>query len=37
LESEEAVRAFAGDDIGVAQYSDFDKDFLLAMEPCSGI
>jgi heme-degrading monooxygenase HmoA len=32
-ESEEAIRAFAGDDISVAKYYDFDKDFLL--EPCS--
>ena len=30
-----AVRAFAGDDISVAKYYDFDKDFLLEMEPCS--
>src|SRR5689334_14836531 len=31
-ESEEAIRAFAGDDISVAKYYDFDKDFLLEME-----
>jgi heme-degrading monooxygenase HmoA len=34
-ESEEAIRAFAGDDISVAKYYDFDKNFLLAMEPTS--
>ena len=34
-ESEEAVRAFAGDDIRVAKYYDFDKEFLIEMEPCS--
>jgi heme-degrading monooxygenase HmoA len=34
-ESEQAIRAFAGDDISVAKYYDFDKDFLLDMEPCS--
>jgi hypothetical protein len=35
-ESEVAVRAFAGDDINVAKYYDFDKDFLLELEPCSS-
>ena len=34
-ESEEAIRAFAGNDISVAKYYDFDKNFLLEMEPCS--
>jgi Antibiotic biosynthesis monooxygenase len=34
-ESEEAIRAFAGDDISVAKYYDFDKNFLLELEPCS--
>ena len=34
-ESEEAIRAFAGDDIRVAKYYDFDKDFLLELEPVS--
>jgi hypothetical protein len=34
-ETEEAIRAFAGDDISVAKYYDFDKDFLIEMEPCS--
>jgi hypothetical protein len=34
-ESEEAIRAFAGDDISRAKYYDFDKDFLLELEPCS--
>jgi hypothetical protein len=34
-ESEEAIRAFAGHDISVAKYYDFDKDFLLELEPCS--
>jgi hypothetical protein len=29
-ESEEAIRAFAGDDIGVTKYYEFDKDFLLS-------
>jgi len=32
-ESEEAIRAFAGDDINVAKYYDFDKDFLLNWNP----
>ena len=34
-ESEDAIRAFAGDDISVAKYYDFDKNFLLEMEPAS--
>jgi hypothetical protein len=34
-ESEEAIRAFAGDDIGVAKYYDFDKDFRIELEQCS--
>jgi heme-degrading monooxygenase HmoA len=34
-ESEDAVRAFAGDDITVAKYYDFDKSFLLEREPSS--
>jgi len=34
-ESEVAIRAFAGEDISVAKYYDFDKDFLLELEPCS--
>ncbi len=32
-DSEEAIRAFAGDDIRVAKYYDFDRDFLLELEP----
>jgi hypothetical protein len=35
-ESEVAIRAFAGDDIIVAKYYDFDKGFLLELEPCSA-
>jgi heme-degrading monooxygenase HmoA len=35
-ESEEAIRAFAGDDISVAKYYDFDKNFLLEMERFSS-
>jgi heme-degrading monooxygenase HmoA len=34
-ESEDAVRAFAGNDMNVAKYYDFDKDFLLEQEPTS--
>lgn len=34
-ESEAAIRAFAGDDISVAKYCDFDKDFLIELRPCS--
>jgi heme-degrading monooxygenase HmoA len=34
-ESEDAVRAFAGNDITIAKYYDFDKNFLLEMEPVS--
>jgi heme-degrading monooxygenase HmoA len=34
-ESEDAVRAFAGDDISVAKYYDFDKNFSLELEPAS--
>ena len=34
-DSEEAIRAFAGNDISKAKYYDFDKDFLLEMESCS--
>jgi len=33
-ESEEAIRAFARDDISGAKYYDFDKNFLLELEPC---
>ena len=35
-ESEEAIRAFAGNDITQAKYYDFDKDFLLELEPSSS-
>jgi heme-degrading monooxygenase HmoA len=35
-ESEEAIRAFAGDNISVAKYYDFDRNFLLEMEPSSA-
>ena len=35
-ESEDAIRAFAGDDISVAKYYDFDMNFLLELEPCSA-
>jgi hypothetical protein len=34
-ESEDAVRTLAGDDISVAKYYDFDKSFLLELEPPS--
>ena len=34
-ESEDAMRAFAGDTITAAKYYDFDKNFLLEMEPAS--
>jgi heme-degrading monooxygenase HmoA len=34
-ESEDAVRAFAGDDNCVAKYYDFDKSSLLELEPTS--
>ena len=34
-ESEETIRAIAGDDVSVAKYYGFDKDFLLELEPCS--
>jgi heme-degrading monooxygenase HmoA len=34
-ESEETIRAFTGDDVSVAKYYGFDKDFLLELEPCS--
>ncbi|MBV8515412.1 MAG: antibiotic biosynthesis monooxygenase [Acidobacteria bacterium] len=34
-ESEDAIRAFAGDNSSVAKYYDFDKNFLLEMEPAS--
>ena len=30
---EAAIRRFAGDDIQVAKYYDFDSDFLLELEP----
>ena len=32
-EDEAAIRRFAGDDIAVAKYYDFDADFLLEFEP----
>jgi heme-degrading monooxygenase HmoA len=35
-ESEEAIRAFAGHDISVAKYYNFDRDFLLEMEPSAA-
>jgi len=35
-ESEEAIRAFAGSDIRKAKYYDFDRNFLLEMEPSSS-
>ena len=34
-ESEATIRAFAGDDISVAKYYGFDKNFLLELEPHS--
>ncbi len=34
-ESYEAIEAFAGKDISVAKYYDFDKNFLLEFEPYS--
>ncbi len=34
-DSEDAIRAFAGDTITAAKYYDFDKNFLLEMEPAS--
>jgi quinol monooxygenase YgiN len=34
-ESEAAIRAFAGNKIDKAKYYDFDKDFLLELEPSS--
>ena len=35
-ESEDAIRAFAGNNISVAKYYDFDNNFLLEMEPVSS-
>ena len=35
-ESEEAIRAFAGDHVRVAKYYDFDKGFVLELEPHSS-
>lgn len=32
-ESRDAIAAFAGDDIECAKYYDFDRDFLLELEP----
>ena len=32
-ESREAIAKFAGDDIEIAKYYDFDRDFLIALEP----
>lgn len=32
-ESRKAIRAFAGDDIELAKYYDFDRDYLIALEP----
>jgi hypothetical protein len=29
-----AIRRFAGDNVEVAKYYDFDPDFLIEMEPC---
>jgi hypothetical protein len=33
-EDEAAIRRFAGEDMQVAKYYDFDSDFLLELEPC---
>lgn len=35
-ESEAAIRAFAGESISKAKYYDFDKNFLLELEPSSA-
>ena len=35
-ESEEAIAAFAGSNIEKVKYYDFDKDFLLELEPSSA-
>ena len=32
-QDEAAIRRFAGDDLDVAKYYDFDPDFLLELEP----
>ena len=32
-EDEAAIRRFAGEDISIAKYYDFDSDFLLELEP----
>jgi hypothetical protein len=32
-QDEAAIRRFAGDDMAVAKYYDFDPDFLLELEP----
>jgi hypothetical protein len=34
---EEAIRAFAGDDISGAKYYDFDNDFLLELDSAPRI
>jgi heme-degrading monooxygenase HmoA len=34
-DSVEAIRAFAGNDINHAKYYDFDKEFLVELEPFS--
>jgi heme-degrading monooxygenase HmoA len=35
-ESEAAIRAFAGENISKAKYYDFDRSFLLELEPSSA-
>jgi hypothetical protein len=35
-ESKVELRAFAGDDVSVPKYYDFDEDFLLELEACSA-
>lgn len=35
--SVEAMRAFAGDNISLAKYYDFDTDFLLELEPSATL
>jgi hypothetical protein len=32
-EDEAAIRRFAGDDVAIAKYYEFDSDFLLELEP----
>jgi hypothetical protein len=36
-ENSDAIRAFAGEDYRIAKYYDFDKEFLIELEPTATV